>query len=194
MVAAHSLRIFFLLPAILFLMLAGCATKRSEPRVASNTISEPGVGRMSVSSSAFADQKPIPPQFSAAGRNVSPPLEWEAVPRAQEYVVIVEDPDAPTPEPFVHWIGYRIPGGATSLPAGAGSLALVGQGTNSLGETGYTGPNPPSGKPHRYFFQVFALSAPSGLEEGASKDDVLRAMAGKVLAKGQIVGTYGRSR
>jgi len=63
------------------------------------------------------------------------------------------------------------------------------QGTNSWGRTGYGGPCPPSGT-HRYFFKLYALDTALNLKAGASKEDVLRAMEGHILAQGQLMGTY----
>jgi Raf kinase inhibitor-like YbhB/YbcL family protein len=144
-----------------------------------------------VSSSAFAEGAPIPAKHSADGGNVSPALQWSGAPSTtKEFVLIVEDPDAPTPKPFAHWVAFRIPAGAAALPEDSGSNALVGQGANSNGGAGYFGPKPPPGKPHRYFFQLFALNAPLALEDGASREDVVKAMRGKVVGAGSVVGTF----
>ena len=131
----------------------------------------------------------IPNASATASENVSPALQWSGAPAGtQELVLIVEDPDVASAEAFVHWIAFRIPGGARSLPADSGNSALVGQGTNSKGAGGYIAqPVPMDGKPHRYFFQLFALSAPSGVEEGVSREALLRAMTGKVIGMGHTV-------
>jgi phosphatidylethanolamine-binding protein (PEBP) family uncharacterized protein len=64
---------------------------------------------------------------------------------------------------------------------------------NTRGSIGYFGPRPPIGdKPHHYHFQLFALSAPLELKLGASREDLLAAMAGKVVARGEITGTYSQ--
>jgi Raf kinase inhibitor-like YbhB/YbcL family protein len=107
-----------------------------------------------------------------------------------EYVLIVEDPDAPMTHPFLHWIAFRIPPGAMALPEDAGNTALVAQGVNGTGNTGYYGPKPPPGKPHRYFFQLFALDAPLGVKDAATRDEVIKAMSGKVVGAGSLIGTY----
>jgi phosphatidylethanolamine-binding protein (PEBP) family uncharacterized protein len=52
---------------------------------------------------------------------------------------------------------------------------------------------PPVGDdPHQYFFRVYAVSAPLGLVAGASADDLRRALEGKELASGTLVGSYQR--
>src|SRR3954451_12768427 len=105
------------------------------------------IARLTVSSPAFSAGGAIPAKYAAGNGNVSPPLQWSGTPgTAVEYVLIVEDPDAPMPKPFVHWIAFRIPPGATALPEDAGNTALVAQGVNGTGNTGYFGPKPPPGK------------------------------------------------
>jgi Raf kinase inhibitor-like YbhB/YbcL family protein len=55
------------------------------------------------------------------------------------------------------------------------------------------GPCPPFGT-HRYFFKVYALDAELSLRADARKRDVEKAMEGHVLAKGELIGLYRRSR
>jgi Raf kinase inhibitor-like YbhB/YbcL family protein len=66
------------------------------------------------------------------------------------------------------------------------------QGENGFGKTGYGGPSPPPGEPHRYIFRVFALDNRPGLRSGASRAELDRAMEGHVLAEGAWMGRYGR--
>ena len=141
---------------------------------------------------AFNDHAPIPARYSKDGENVSPALEWSGVPEgAVELAVLCEDPDAPRGT-FVHWVLSGIdpsrPGlGAGEVPAGAV------EGRNDYGDIGYGGPRPPVGDPaHRYFFTVHASSEPLGLSRGASGDDLRRALEGRELARGTIVGLYQR--
>jgi Raf kinase inhibitor-like YbhB/YbcL family protein len=178
---------------VLTFALAGC-TGGTASQLASNELSKTGgknVAHMTVSSPAFSAGHAIPAKYAADNGNVSPPLQWSSAPGpAVEYVLIVEDPDAPMPHPFVHWIAFRIPAGASALPEDAGNTALVGQGVNGTGNTGYFGPKPPPGKPHRYFFQLFALGAPLGARDGATREEIVNAMAGKVVGAGTLIGTY----
>ena len=134
---------------------------------------------------------------SEYGDGVSPELWWERVEGAKSYALILEDPDARSPSPFVHWVAYNIPADLSSLPEGlqeqerltepAGLL----QGRTSKGNVGYFGPRPPVGDPpHHYHFQVFALDSELAVPPGAERDDVLKAMSGHVLGAGELVGTY----
>lgn len=148
-----------------------------------------------LTSSAFSDGGPIPSKYTCDGTDVSPPLEWEAVPDgAKSIALICDDPDAPMGT-FVHWVIYGLPAETTrlqeavptdrTLPNGAA------QGTSDFGRIGYGGPCPPSGT-HRYFFRLYALDAEVDLEPGATKQQLLRAIGEHVLAQGQLMGTYRR--
>lgn len=156
---------------------------------------------LEVSSVSFEDEGSIPVAHSADGHNASPPLGWDGAPEeAQSFVLLVEDPDAAEPKPFVHWIVYDIPAGTSSLREGLPTDPVLPepqgakQGTNSRGQIGYMGPRPPlEDGPHAYHFQVFALDIPElGLEPGATRDDVLAAIEGHVIALGEHVGTFER--
>ena len=181
----------FLLSILFAVTLTGC-TSGTVSQLASNELSKgSNAARLSVSSPAFFAGGAIPSKYAADNGNVSPPLQWSGAPgTAVEYVLIVEDPDAPMPSPFLHWIAFRIPPGATSLPEDAGNTALVAQGVNGTGNTGYYGPKPPPGKAHRYFFQLFALNAPLGARDGATREEVMKAMAGKIVGAGSLIGSF----
>ncbi len=149
----------------------------------------------------FTGGEPIPLAHAAEGDNASPPLTWgEAPDGTQSFVVIVDDPDAAEPKPFVHWVIYDIPGGDTGLREGLPTDPVLQlpdeakQGKNSRGQIGYFGPRPPLGDAaHSYHFQVFAIDIPTlGLQPGASRAEVLEAMDGHVLGAGEVVGTYER--
>jgi Raf kinase inhibitor-like YbhB/YbcL family protein len=151
---------------------------------------------------AFPDGSPIPRRHTGDGEDLSPPLSWSDVPaETKELALVVDDPDAPTAEPWVHWVVYSIPASSGGLPEGvvpadrppqpAGSL----QGVNSWGAVGYRGPAPPRGHGvHHYHFRLHALDAPLGLLPGLDKRAVLKAISGHVLATGEYVGTYERSK
>jgi len=150
---------------------------------------------------AFEKDGPIPLQYVADGDNASPAIEWSNAPEAtKSFVLIADDPDAQKPKPFTHWLAYDIPASTTKLREGIPGTPVLQepkgakQGANSMGSIGYTGPKPPVGDPaHHYHFQVFALDVETlGLEPGAKRDAVLKAMEGHVLAEGEIVGTFER--
>jgi hypothetical protein len=148
----------------------------------------------------FGDGEPIPQQYTQDGKNVSPPLAWEGAPeKTAEYALIVDDPDAPRDEPWVHWVLYNIPPNVDHLPEGipkgaqppmpAGAL----QGANTGGNVGYDGPAPPKGHgTHHYHFKLCALDEALGLQPGLEKTDLLDAVEGHVLEQAELVGTYER--
>jgi Raf kinase inhibitor-like YbhB/YbcL family protein len=137
----------------------------------------------------------IASRHSAYGANLSPPLTWSEVAGAGAYAVVLQDPDAHGPSPFVHWLIWNIPASAHGLPEGVPSGATPGrpegaaQGLTGPGTVGYFGPRPPSGV-HRYHFQVFSLDGPLALQPGADLAALEKAAAGHVIAKGEVVATY----
>lgn len=153
-----------------------------------------------VRSDAFESMGAIPSRYSAEEQQISPPLSWSAPPaKTQSFALIVEDPDAPTPNPFVHWLLYQIPTELRGLPedvrheeiaaAAQGSM----QGKNSNLKIGWAGMAPPKGDtPHHYHFQLFALDRMLELSPGAGRTALFDAMAGHVIGRGQLVGTYQR--
>lgn len=162
-----------------------------------------GPGSLRVTSPSLRDGAPIPPTFSAYAQDISPALAWSKAPAGtRSFVVLMEDPGAAEPKPFVHWVAYNLPSDATVLPEGVATMPrlespLEGmlQGRNSRGSIGYYGPRPPIGdKPHRYHFQVFALKEKLDLPPAAEREEVLAAMLGHVLARGELVGSYQQVR
>ncbi|HUX68151.1 MAG TPA: YbhB/YbcL family Raf kinase inhibitor-like protein [Terriglobales bacterium] len=151
-----------------------------------------------LTSAAFVNNQAIPSAHSCQGDDTSPGLRWQGEPRGtRSLALVLRDPDAPAGE-FVHWVLYDLPAAVTELPSGhytSGRFPLGGyEGQNDFGDLGYGGPCPPPGRPHHYVFTLYALSAPSlGLAAGASRDEVMAAMQGKVLAQTELVGLYGRS-
>lgn len=151
-------------------------------------------------STAFGLGQAIPKKYTGDGKDISPPLEWSNVPaETKELALICDDPDAPTPQPWVHWVLYRIPPSVAALSEGVpANLTLADpagamQGTNSWGRTGYGGPAPPRGHGvHHYHFRLYALKSPLGIGAGADKNALLAALSGDVLAEGELIGTYQR--
>jgi Raf kinase inhibitor-like YbhB/YbcL family protein len=147
-----------------------------------------------VRSSAFSAGGEIPARFTCEGPNGSPELSWSGIPAgAKSLALLCDDPDAPVGT-WVHWVLYDLPASERGLPEGIQAAAPPGarHGKNSWDREGYGGPCPPPGKPHRYFFRLYALDTPLGLPAGAIKDQVLKAMEGRVLARGELMGTYAR--
>jgi Raf kinase inhibitor-like YbhB/YbcL family protein len=157
---------------------------------------------ITVMSTTFANDGKIPDTNSAYGANKSPRISWGSVPAGtKSFVLMMEDPDALSPKPFVHWLVANIPANARELPealpttekvmvpAGEGTV----QGGHSGGKIGYFGPRPPrEDPPHRYHFQIFALDTTLNLPSGFNRHALLKAMQGHVLGSGMIVGTFDR--
>jgi len=155
-----------------------------------------------LASSAFGDNQPIPRLYTGDGSDLSPPLSWDEVPAGtKELALVCDDPDAPSKQPWVHWVIYKIPGDVRVLdenippdphprkPAGA----LQGRNSWTSGRTiGYRGPAPPPGGTHHYRFTIYALDAALPLEEKMDQAALSRAIKRHVLAEGRLVGTYRR--
>lgn len=159
-----------------------------------------GKGTLTVTAPAFASGTTMDKRFSDYADGVSPALSWKAVAKATSYVVIMEDPDARPITPFVHWVAWNIPAKVTQLPEGLQEQMRltepdgVLQGATSRGSVGYYGPHPPVGDPpHHYHFQVLALDTMLDVKHGATRDEVLAAASGHVLAKGETLGTYAQT-
>ena len=154
------------------------------------------MAEMYLKTSAFQPGSEMPPQLTCEGEDLSPPLQWSGAPKGtQSFALIAEDPDAPSGT-FTHWVLYDLPPSVSELPQGLPRREHLGfgglQGTNDFGKIGYGGPCPPAGKPHRYFFKLYAMDTVLGLKPGAKKQDVERAMEGHVLAQAEIMGKYQR--
>jgi Raf kinase inhibitor-like YbhB/YbcL family protein len=168
-----------------------------KPAAQANSQTEGASGmQIQLSSTAFKEGEAIPVTYTCDGENISPPLSWAGVPQsAKSLALIVDDPDAPAGT-WVHWVVFNISPTLGSLSEGAsssGSQDSFGTpGVSSFRKSGYGGPCPPKGKPHRYFFKLYALDIRLGLKFGASKTDIEKAMQGHILAQGQLMGTYGR--
>jgi Raf kinase inhibitor-like YbhB/YbcL family protein len=150
--------------------------------------------RLAISSPDFPAGGAIPLRFSAYGAGTSPALSWSGLPAGtKSLALMVEDPDASSVRPFVHWLAWNIDPAAGTLPQ-ANVPAGVSQGRNSRGTIGWFGPRPPGTKPHHYHFQLFALDAPVPLGPSADREQLLAAMKGHVLAKGEVVTLFGKPR
>ncbi len=178
------------------LAMAGCG---AGPTATQSPAPAPGatVGVLTLTSPAFPAGGEIPRKYTCDGENISPPLAWDAPPLGtQSLALIMEDPDAPAGT-WDHWILYNLPAGARDLAEGVKAVldpktgTTSRAGTNSWGKLEYGGPCPPSGQ-HRYFFRLYALDTMLGLGLGANKAQLLAAMAGHILAQGELMGTYRR--
>lgn len=151
-----------------------------------------------IKTDAFQSNGDIPVPCTCDGQNLSPPLRWNNPPPAtKSFALISDDPDAPMGT-WVHWIVYDIPVAvrefeegiprSETLPNGAK------QGITDFGRPGYGGPCPPAGKPHRYYFKLYALDTLLNLPPQKTKSELLQAIQGHILAEAQWVGRYQRRR
>ena len=155
-----------------------------------------------LASPAFANGGRLPERFTADGDGVSPPLFWTGIPDGTERIaLIVEDPDAPSPQPLVHAVVWNLPPHDGELKEGAiradgaGGISGSDVGRNSFLSEGWLPPDPPTGHgEHAYAFQIFALADGPDLPETPGRSAVIEAMAGRVLAAGLLTGTYSRGQ
>jgi Raf kinase inhibitor-like YbhB/YbcL family protein len=160
------------------------------------------VMNMTVTSSAFKNGEAIPKKYTGEGFDYSPPLEWSGVPEGvKELALICDDPDAPSEEPWVHWVIYKIPADAKGLKEGVPRKsrltdppgALQGKNSWPSDNIGYRGPMPPPGHgTHHYHFKLYALEGKLAVEPGMTKEALLQEIEGHVVAEGELVGTYKR--
>ena len=165
---------------------ARCADNNNPPKTMS----------LQITSTAFSEGQPIPAKYSCEGSDISPPLKWTNAPaNTKSFALIADDPDAPMGT-WVHWVLFDLPSTTYALPEDVAKTQYIAdnakQGLNTWPRLGYGGPCPPPGKPHRYFFKLYALDAMLDLKPGLTKKDLLKAMESHVLAEGQLMGTYQR--
>lgn len=142
---------------------------------------------LTIASPVFSHNGFIPVKYTCDGKNVSPPLTINDIPKGtKSLVLIVDDPDAPIGT-WDHWVVWNIPP-QNRIPENSVPGT---EGINSFLQHNYGGPCPPSGT-HRYFFKVYALDTTLDLDRKAKKREVEKAMGNHVLAKGEIVGLYKR--
>lgn len=154
---------------------------------------------MSITSTGFESGGEIPEKFTCEGEDVSVPLAWSGVPaNAKSLALIVDDPDAPDPKApkmvWVHWVLYNIPVSAGGLGQGVKELpAGTGEGLNDWNRTGYGGPCPPIGR-HRYFHKLYALDTVLPDLGSPTKNELLAAMKGHIVAQVELMGTYEKKK
>ncbi len=151
---------------------------------------------MRIWSPKFSQGGRIPNVYTCMGKDISPPLLWEDVPSlTQSFVLIADDPDAPLGT-WVHWVVYNIPKSARSLPEGVPPIERLSDGTiqgkNDFGNIGYGGPCPPPGKPHRYFFALYAIDRTLTLPLGLTKKEVLNKIKDFILEDAKFYGVFSR--
>lgn len=154
-----------------------------------------GTMSFSLKSAAFAEGTAIPKKHSCDGADVSPALEWSGAPAGTKTLALIaDDPDAPVGT-WTHWIAWNIPPDH-SLPENLRKTETLADGTrqgkNDFRRVGYGGPCPPPGKPHRYFFKLYALDTKLDLKPGSSRSELDTAIKGHVLGHAEVMGKFGR--
>ena len=152
-------------------------------------------------SQAFKNGEEIPVKYTCEGQDISPPLEWDGIPKGtKSLALIVDDPDAPDPArpqmTWVHWVLFNIPPDIKQLPEGVNPSQLpasVSFGLNDWKKTGYGGPCPPIGR-HRYFFKLYALDTVLKDLDLPTKAQLEQAMTGHILDKAVLIGTYKKRK
>ena len=152
--------------------------------------------KIELTTTSFTPGGFMPKRFTCEAADVSPALSWTDPPAGTEsFAIIEDDPDAPSGT-FVHWLVYDLPAAYRRLPEGlSGNDQMAGggrQGTNDFSRTGYSGPCPPPGKPHRYFIRVYALDAKTNLRPAATRAELGAAMQGHILAQAELMGRFKR--
>lgn len=152
--------------------------------------------RLTITSPAFKAGSTIPKKYTGDGIDVSPPLSWDNIPEGTKSLALIsDDPDAPVGT-WVHWVIYNIPPSEKGLPENVPKQNSLPngakQGINDFRKIGYNGPAPPPGKPHRYYFKLYALDTVLELPAGIKKSELLKAMEGHILSTAEYMGTYQR--
>jgi len=151
---------------------------------------------LAITTKAFSEGGAIPKMYTCDDADTSPDLSWSGAPAGvQALALIADDPDAPAGT-WTHWLVWNIPAQSNGLAKGVPKNETLGdgarQGRNDFRRVGYGGPCPPAGKPHRYFFRLYALDRKLDLKAGASRKELEQAIEGHVLAQGELMGKYGR--
>jgi Raf kinase inhibitor-like YbhB/YbcL family protein len=153
--------------------------------------------KLELTSPVFKQGEAIDKVYTCEGKNKAPALAWTGAPEGtKSFALIIDDPDAPSEEPWVHWIVFNIPAGKAGLSKSLQRREMLADGTkqgvNSSSHIGYDGPCPPPGKAHRYFFKLYALDTLLTLKAGVTKKQLEIAMKKHILAQAELMGTYKR--
>ena len=145
---------------------------------------------MRITSRAFSNNELIQNKYTCQGQDISPQLRFSNIPKnAKTLALVMDDPDAPSGT-FTHWLVWDIP--VTVNEIQEGERVTYTQGLNDFGRQYYKGPCPPSGV-HRYFFILYALDSEINLKQGATKDELIKAMRDHIIEKAELIGKYGKN-
>ncbi|MGZ3455165.1 MAG: YbhB/YbcL family Raf kinase inhibitor-like protein [Polyangiales bacterium] len=165
--------------------------KEEEPSKPAAPAPDTGASSLAIETPEFFPGQPIPKKYTCDGEDLSPEVKWsKAPPATKSFLLIVDDPDAPTGT-FTHWVIFDMPIPSTHVPEAAKGIGT--QALNDFGKAKWNGPCPPPGKEHRYFFRLYALDLEDlGLADGVKRYEVEKRIDGHVVGKVETMGTYKR--
>lgn len=148
---------------------------------------------LAMKTDAFPDGGVVPDKYTSRGENVQPGFTFSGAPdNVMAYAVILHDIDVALrggTTDVLHWMAWNIPASAGGFPEGSLPAGSV-QGKNLRGQNAYMGPGAPPGPYHHYVFELYALDGKLDLPDTASREDLLKAMDGHIVAKAAYVGRY----
>ena len=165
---------------------------------------------INVTSTKFNRIRRIPRKYSCTEEDISPPISWSEPPEGTVSLALVVDSNQHPGALWAHWVLWGIPLDSRELPESvpnAPDAPSIGpnarQGTNNEDEVGWSGPCPPpidlasdargTAKDRvvsEYFFKLYALDTDIDLGPDATKEDLLRAIDGHILAGGEVMGEH----
>ncbi len=151
--------------------------------------------KMILTSPDFKDMMHLPQKLTCYGEGILPTLYWEDAPAdTKSFVLILDDPDAVGGKVWNHWIVYDIPATTTKIEKGTlPKEAKIGKSTNA--KNAYVAPCPPKGSgEHGYRFSLYALDTAQISSQGDSKEAILDAIKGHILAEARLIGKYEKRK
>ena len=146
--------------------------------------------KLTVTSTSFTANGMIPAKYSCEGEEASPPLSITGIPAgAKTVALILHDPDAPMAGGFTHWVVWNIDING-NIPE---NFKGAEQGFNGAKKSGYKGMCPPSDT-HHYHFKAYALDTRLDIDKNTDKAGLEKAMTGHILAEGDLVGLYKKTK
>ena len=187
-------RVLIFCSALLLGALLAKPTTQARASVTQSSAQKKPEAKLQLTSTSFEADNALPAKYTCDGTNVSPALAWTEPPvGTQSFALVVDDPDAPA-KTVVHWLIYDLPPATRALPEGVPTKAKLPdgsrQGKNDHGKIGYSGPCPPPGPAHHYFFKLYALDFQTGLKPKATAADVEKAIKGHILAQAELIARF----
>jgi Raf kinase inhibitor-like YbhB/YbcL family protein len=192
--AIRNHQVLILCSALLLAGLVARPTLHARTAAAQAGAQKPAETKLQLTSSSFEADSALPAKYTCDGTDVSPALAWNEPPAGtQSFALVVDDPDAPT-KTVIHWLIYDLPAATRALPDGVPTKPKLPdgsrQGKNDHGKIGYSGPCPPAGAAHHYFFKLYALDYLTRLKPKATDADVEKAIKGHILAQAELIARF----